>query len=227
MQLAAHYDALWQSSLQKFRQNKFELDPLLEDQQDQRFGITLLARLLPEVDARVQQFLDALRQVEPAQYYYPASDRHQTLLSIISCYQGFSLRQISVPDYVAVVQESLREVGPFAVELRGITASPSCIMLQGYPTDDSLGLLRNQLRKNFSASGLEQTIDKRYAIITAHSTVVRFVRPLQQPDAFLDKLLLYKDVNFGTSTITEAELVYNDWYQRQKHVKVLHRFRLR
>ncbi|WP_187262384.1 2'-5' RNA ligase family protein [Pontibacter beigongshangensis] len=224
--LEAHYGAMWQRSFELFSSGIFEFDPLIEDKQDQRFGITLLARLQPEVDAKVQQVLDKLRQLEPEQYYQPASDRHQTLLSIISCYKGFALDQVAVDDYVAVVQESLREVGPFAVEVRGITASSSCILLQGFPQGDSLGQLRNRLRDNFRASGLQQTIDKRYAIITAHSTVVRFKEPLREPERFLATLQPYRNFLFGTTTVTEAELVFNDWYQRQEHVKVLHRFQL-
>ncbi|MFT2007789.1 2'-5' RNA ligase family protein [Pontibacter sp. 13R65] len=227
MQLAMHYDQLWQSSLQHFRKGEFELDPLIEDKQDNRLGLTLLARIQADVDDRIQALINELQQVEPAQYYYPPSDRHLTLLSIISCYSGFELSQIALEEYLAVVQESLQGISPFSVEIKGITASPSCILLQGFPVGEQLGQLRNQLRQRFKASGLQHSIDKRYAIITAHSTMVRFKAPLQQPQLFLKKLQQYRDYNFGTTTIKEAELVCNDWYQREKHVKLLHTFPLR
>ncbi len=52
-------------------------------------------------------------------------------------------------------------------------------------------------------------------IQTAHSIIVRFRKKLSQKRkllAFLDK-----NVNY------EFELVYNDWYQRKKHLKEIYK----
>ena len=84
------------------------------------------------VNEEIQHFLDQVKQVEPLQYYYPNSDIHVTVMSIISCYNGFKLTQIKVKDYVDIIQQSIGDLGAFDVEFRGITASPSCLMIQGF-----------------------------------------------------------------------------------------------
>ena len=91
---------------------------------------------------------------------------------------------------------------------------------------DELYKLRNRLRENFRKTNLQQTIDSRYVLQTAHSTVVRFKAPLQKPAAFLKKVQEYRNHDFGSMEVRELELVYNDWYQRQSLVQLLGRFRL-
>ena len=57
---------------------------------------------------------------------------------------------------------------------KGVTASPSCLMIQGFMNHESLNITRNNLRKKLKNTTLQQSIDKRYSIQTAHSTVCRF-----------------------------------------------------
>lgn len=226
MDLAAHYHHLWETSRQGFETGKFELDPLLDNPNDLRRGLTLVARPSLEVKENMQLVLQELLQLEPEQYAYPASDLHITLLSIVSCYSGFQLDSVTVEDYASLIRESLKEIEPFTVAFAGVTASPSCVLAQGFPADDTLAQLRDRLRKVFKVSGLEQSIDARYAIQTAHATLLRFRKPLRHPQAFLQKLDELRNFSFGCSTITEAEFVYNDWYQRERHVQVLATFLL-
>ncbi|MBA9076053.1 MULTISPECIES: 2'-5' RNA ligase family protein [Rufibacter] len=226
MNLLEHYTCLWEETEAQFTAGHFELDPLLDSPHDSRRGLTVLIRPGAEVKARLRQFLQELAQLEPAQYYYPASDIHITLLSIISCYPGFQLGQINLAPYSHLVQQALQGVSPFQVEFTGMTASPSCVMVQGFPLGEQLNQLRNNLRTAFQASGLQQSIDQRYAIQTAHSTVVRFRKPLQQPQQFLEKLREYRHQAFGSCVVREVELVYHDWYQRQENTQVLGRFSL-
>lgn len=223
--LAAHYTRLWETTKQKIQETGgYELDPLIDAPDDLRRGITLVIRPSQEVKVRMQSFLQELRALEPEQYYYPASDLHVTVLSIISCYPGFRLEDIVLSDYVARVRQALVGIRPFAIHYQGITASPSCVLAQGFPQDDMLGRLRDQLRTAFKSSGLQQSIDARYTLQTAHSTVLRFRMPLRQPAAFLEKLESLREHDFGLSPITGAELVFNDWYQREQDVQVLARF---
>lgn len=110
--------------------------------------------------------------------------------------------------------------------MQGITASPSGLMIQGFSEHDRLNDLREKLRAWFRHSDLQQSIDKRYVLQTAHSTVVRFRKPLQQKGAFLELLDRYRESDFGTFRVEEVELVTNDWYLRKEKVKTLGRFRL-
>jgi 2'-5' RNA ligase len=92
--------------------------------------------------------------------------------------------------------------------------------------DDELTNIRNGLRDKFQTSNLQHSIDKRYSIQTAHSTIVRFKKPLLNPDSFLQKVKKYRNLDFGTFEVNELELVFNDWYHRASTTVVLERFSL-
>lgn len=225
--LEKHYDCLWESSLNQFQAGAFEIDSLIDSDNDSRFGITLLFRPGQEVRERVQQFLLELQQLEPEQYYYPESDMHVTVMSVISCHAGFSLSSIRVEEYVQLIQHTLQNFRSFELNFRGVTASPSGLLIQGFPVADKLNALRNQLRENFRNTRLQQTIDARYVLQTAHITAVRFKTPPQNAAAFLRNVQEYRKHDFGKTEVNELELVYNDWYQRKALVRLLSSFRLK
>ncbi|MCJ8163483.1 mutarotase [Pontibacter sp. E15-1] len=227
MELENHYAALWENSLQEFRLGRFEIDPYLTSAHDDRYGITQLFRPEDAVKKNIAAFLQELKQLEPNQYYYPSSDIHTTVLSIISCHTGFRLESIEVGEYVAVLQECMTDVAPFRIDYRGVTASPACIMVQGFPETGQLNALRDRLRQRLKSSPLRHSIDSRYVLQTAHSTVVRFREPLRNAAAFLEKLQEFRAHAFGSTRVQQVELVYNDWYQRQEEVRKLGVFRFK
>ncbi len=225
-ELQQHYQALWQQSLVKFEQQQFETDALLTAREDSRYGVTLLARPSEQVKQQIQHHLAELMQLEPQQYYYPVSDLHLTVLSLISCYSGFALSQIDTAAYVELVKEVIADTGPFRLDFQGITASPSCVLVQGFFDDQKLNQLRAKLRSVFGQSILQHSIDQRYAIQTAHMTVLRFTQQPANPGLFLQKIKALTSVDFGSCLINELELVGNDWYQRQQNTVLLSRFDL-
>ncbi|MEL7834664.1 2'-5' RNA ligase family protein [Fodinibius sp. Rm-B-1B1-1] len=224
--LKNHYNKLWNQSLQKFKRNEFELDPFINSEYDNRYGVTLLARPSQQVKRNIANTLKEIRNVAPYQYYYPESDLHLTILSIISCYPGFSLDQIDQAAYQEVVQSVINSIAPLEVSFRGITASPSCILVQGFPKGDQLTILRNKLRKAFNHSSLQHSIDKRYELQTAHVTAVRFKTSLKSAEKFIAKITQLRDRYLGSCTINEVELVGNDWYQQQEKVTPIAKFSL-
>ncbi|HTJ52976.1 MAG TPA: hypothetical protein VL443_26155, partial [Cyclobacteriaceae bacterium] len=94
MNLPEHYNKLYQDSIQKIKSDTYQIDNLIDSSLDNRFGITLLIRLDKQIRDAIHKFLSDLKMVEPDQYYYPDSDIHVTVMSIISCYDGFELTQI-------------------------------------------------------------------------------------------------------------------------------------
>lgn len=224
--LLTHYTAMREAASRQLALGRAEPDLLLDDPADTRRGLTLLARLPAPGVAALGPVLAAFRQLEPAQYYYPASSLHLTVLSLISCHPGFTLAAIAPVAYQQAVREALQATGPFTLTFRGLTASPGAILLQGFPHDDSLATLREALRQAFQASGLRQTIDQRYRLQTAHVTAVRFRVPLAQPAGVVALLAQYAQHFFATVQLTELELVFNDWYQRTEHTQVLEKFQL-
>ncbi|CAN5787333.1 hypothetical protein BH10BAC2_BH10BAC2_49200 [soil metagenome] len=225
MQLNVHYTNMWNNALEKFYANAFEHDSLIGSVKDYRFGITLVATPSTEVKLEAAKMLAELMEIEPDQYYYPAADQHVTVLSIISCYDGFKLRNINIQDYAYVICSSLKNICSFPIRFEGITASPACIMIQGFPGNE-IELLRENLRENFKHTNLETSIDKRYQIHTAHSTVVRFKKALNHPVAFIEKIKKYRNYYFGVTEIQEVKFVFNDWYQRHLSEHILAKFEL-
>lgn len=225
MNLQEHYKALYAESIIKIKSGNIQTDDLIDSGTDNRYGITLRVRPGATITKSILDFLERLHQVDPRQYYYRDSDIHITVLSIISCYTGFDLQRIAIPDYIRVIEQSL--VGrTIRIRFTGITASASCIMLQGFPEDETLNDIRNNLRTNFKNSALDQSIDKRYSIQTAHTTVVRFRKPIINLGKYLEILEIYRHHNFGTLHTNTLELVHNDWYHRSERTKQLHTFNL-
>jgi len=215
MNLKEHYNQLYKNSAKAILEGNYKVDNQINDASDSRFGITVLIRPNDAIKAKIQLFLDELKEVDAEQYYYPDSDIHNTVMSIISCYEGFTLDKIKTHDYIEIIQKSLIDIDEIKINFKGVTASPSAIMIQGFPVDESLNNLRDKLRENFKKSTLEQSIDKRYSISTAHSTVLRLQEKLQNPKQFLKVVEKFREFDFGEFTVDKLELVYNDWYQRE------------
>lgn len=202
----------------EFRQGQCEVDPLIQHEDELRLGLTLLARIPGAVSARIGAFLEEMRTCLPGQYFYPARDFHLTVISVVSCRAGFEYKP-ELAAYRREIAACLEGVRPLQVEFRGITASPACVMVQGFSLNDSLAEIRARLREHFSKSGLPHSMDSRYAIQTAHVTVMRFQ---QNPGSLVDFtrfLEMHRDREFGVAKIDELEFVLNDWYQRAENTK--------
>ncbi|HEA31469.1 MAG TPA: mutarotase [Leeuwenhoekiella sp.] len=219
MNLELHYKKLYSESIDKISKDDYEIDNLIDSDSDNRFGITLLVRPSADVKEKIQEFLNKIKKIEPDQYYYPNSDIHITVMSIISCYEGFDISKTDLPRYIELIEKCLTGERDLDITLKGITASPSGIMVRGFMENGGLNNIRERLRKEFRGSDLEQSLDKRYSIQTAHSTIIRFRSQLTYRERFLKTLEENIDHDFGTFRIGKFELVYNDWYQRERYVR--------
>ena len=217
MNLSEHYNTLFKTSSELILSEDYSIDSKINDDSDKRFGITLLIRPNEEINNNIQVFLKELKKAEPEQYYYPNSDIHITVLSIISCAEGFTLNQFSTSEYVEIIEKSMIDINEIEIEYRGVTLSPSAIMIQGFPSDNSLNIFRDKLRENFKKSSLQQSLDSRYTITAAHSTVMRFQNKLQNPKKLIEVVEKFRNHNFGKFTVDKIELVFNDWYQRERN----------
>jgi 2'-5' RNA ligase len=225
-ELNEYYNTLYEDSIKKIISDNYQVDDHIDSTSDNRFGITLIIRPNILVKNNIQKFIGELKAIDPGQYYYPNSDIHLTVMSIISCNNGFELKNISIIDYIEMIKKSLKTKNIIKINFNGITASSSCIMVRGFFNDNTLNNIRENLRNSFKDSGLYQSIDKRYRLQTAHSTVVRFRKCLQSKNEYIRIIENYRDYDFGSFTADTLELVYNDWYQRKEYVKSLYKFRI-
>lgn len=226
-QLFPHYDALWQKALPQVRRGEIMCDELiLHKQRDLRRGVAIVARPAPEVNERIAMMLQQLKQLEPDQYAYPIRDMHFTILSFFTANPGYQSKLVNLPAYREAAHVASQQISQFKIQSMGITMTNAALMVQGFPTDDSLDRLRNALRSELSARGLGGDLDQRYRLVTAHNTVLRFCAPLRQPLAFAQVLESFRTTNFGTSTISHLELVLCDWYMSHELIEPLGEYQL-
>ena len=219
MNLENHYKKLYHESINKISSDNYHIDTLIDSKNDRRFGLTLIIRPSNEIKTKIQDFLKNFKEIEPNQYYYPNSDIHITVMSIISCYNDFDMSKIDVQKYIDLTEKCILKGIDLNITFKGITASPSGVMAQGFMNNNELNDIRDRLRKEFKNSNLEQSLDKRYLIQTAHSTIIRFRKELSHKEKFLELLDNSINYDFGTFKVNKFELVYNDWYQREQYVK--------
>lgn len=224
MNLENHYKKLYHESINKISSDNYHIDTLIDSKNDRRFGLTLIIRPSNEIKTKIQDFLKNFKEIEPNQYYYPNSDIHITVMSIISCYNDFDMSKIDVQKYIDLTEKCILKGIDLNITFKGITASPSGVMVQGFMNNNELNDIRDRLRKEFKNSNLEQSLDKRYLIQTAHSTIIRFRKELSHKEKFLELLDNSINYDFGTFKVNKFELVYNDWYQREQYVKKIHEF---
>lgn len=189
-----------------------------------RRGLTLRARLNPEVISHVVAFTDDLQTFAPDQYFTPASDLHLTILAIIGCHEGFSLNPALEEYYIEIISKCIQGISTPRIKFSGVTASPSCILLQGHPENNHLAELRNRLREQFKTSSLPHSMDKRYPIKTAHTTIMRFEHPQHSLRDLTRFLSENRDRDFGIQDVGEIELVCNDWYHRKANTRIIAAF---
>lgn len=220
------YDELWNDARARFARRRFELDPRLDDPVDRRRGLSVRVRPSGAALAGLVRLADALHDVAPEQYRHAPDEIHVTVLPIISCADGVALDRIDAAGYASLVAACAADVGPFPLRFEGITASPSCVMAQGFVEDGHLEALRDRLRTAVTASGLPRAMERRYAARTAHATLLRFRAPPRTPDELLARLDALRSVAAGRCDIDAVELVFTDWYHRRTEVRTLARVTL-
>ncbi|MBM7542677.1 hypothetical protein [Amphibacillus cookii] len=211
--IAATYDRLWQEAI-KAKAFNVGTD-LLNQQDDSKRAISLICRPSRAVQQAIMRFLKQAYQLEPDQYYYQPTEFHTTILSIISCASHIDTSQLSYTPYIEAIEKAVRTIPSFQINYEGITASPDGVMIQGFPDDSTLVLLRDNIRKNIKEADVLNTLDQRYKAHTAHITCLRFQQSyLKHRKDFFNFLAENRSLSFGTSKISEIELVRNNWFMQ-------------
>jgi 2'-5' RNA ligase len=222
------YERLWYGSSAALGRGEVRIDPWLKSRPlDRRRGVTLIARLDPVVQARVETFLQEVRAVTPNQYFYRRSELHLTVFSVIPGMAAWRTRFRRWPAYRAALAETIPNHRSFSVAFRGVTVSPEAVLIQGFPADDSLEQLRNELRKSFKRHGVDDDLDRRYRIKAAHLTAVRFASPLADWRRLLTLLQAHRTTDFGQTHVRSLQTIWSDWYASADTVRVLQEYVLR
>jgi len=225
-ELETLYQSFYDNSISSIKNRNHSIDTFIDRPIDNRRGLSLVIRPDEEVCRNIEKFNGELREFDPTQYYQPISDLHVTVLSIISCQDGFTIDQINVDKYIEVISTSLKDIQDIQIRFKGVTTTKEAVMIQGFMLNDNLTTLRDRLRENFRSSTLMQDIDTRYLTKTAHITSVRFRNRIIDAGEFVKTIEKYKGLDFGITKTTNIDLIYTDWYCRKSKIKWLNRFTL-
>lgn len=221
------YQQMWTTAFPNIKEGLIHTDDQISNKADNRRGITLLIRPSKTVISNLLKFLQQAQIIAPNQYYYPASDLHITALSIFSCRANFNLKSIDLSTYQQLIRQTLKDFPPFQINYDGITVSSTSVVAKGYDLSGRLNEIRTALRKVFRQTTLANSIDKRYVLKAAHSTLIRFKNPLKKPKAFANFLAQHQNTPFGTTTVETIDLVFNDWYMQTDNVDLLEHYPLK
>lgn len=194
---------------------------------DPRRGLTLIARPDPALATRFEAVQDALLAADPHQYRQPRADLHMTVLSLFTVTDDYAPHLARRADYAAAARAATDDLPAFDIDFEGITISRGAVLAKGFPRDGTLEALRARLRDALRARGLDGTLDQRYRLVTAHSTLLRFVAPSIEPARLASVLAALRDVPLGTMRVDRLQLVINDWYMSSAAVEPVETFTLR
>jgi 2'-5' RNA ligase len=221
------YEALWREAVDAFDNAGPRIDPFLADRAgDKRRGVTLLVRPDAEVQSRVKEFLDQIAAIAKNQYFYRPEEFHVTVLAVIPGSEFWRASIKRLPEYTAVLNRLLKERPAFSIQFRGVTASRDAIMIQGFPIGEELSKLRNDLRGALSENGLGGDIDRRYKIVAAHLTIVRFAKPMPEWKRLKTFLAAHRNTDFGETRARSLQLIEGDWYASFDSVHTLREYPL-
>lgn len=221
------YEKLWQEASSAFDRGAMRLDKFLNNRPaDKRRGVALAARPDATVSARVKKFLDKIAAVAPEQYFYQPEEFHVTVLAVIPGSETWQQSARRLPEYLAALDTVLKNRPAFSVKFHGVTASPEAVMIQGFPENNSLAQLRDDLRAALKARGLGENVDRRYKIATAHLTVARFGKPMSDWRPLKSLLEKNREHDCGTTRFRKLQLLEGDWYASANSVRVLKEYPL-
>jgi 2'-5' RNA ligase len=179
------------------------------------------------VRRKTANFLRKVAAICPRQHFYKSSELHVTVMAIIPGSESWHDEIHRLPACRAVLDRVLRNYGPIRVDFRGVTVSPDAVMIQGFPADEGLCGLREELRDAFGKAGLGGNLDRRYKTVTAHLTVMRFAHPEADWKRLHDFLQAHRETDFGETRFRSLQLIWSNWYASAGIVRVLQGYPLK
>ncbi|MGB7749307.1 MAG: hypothetical protein WBN75_18695 [Verrucomicrobiia bacterium] len=206
------YDQLWSKTSTALESGGLRIDPLLRGKAgDPRRGATLVARPNAVVQKRVETFLRKAAAICPGQHFYKPAELHVTVLAVIPGSESWREEIHRLPACRAVLDKVMKNGRAFSLKFRGVTVSPEAVLVQGFPQDNALARLRDELRSALRDRGVGENLDRRYKIAAAHLTVMRFCNPKADWKRMFDFLETYRETDFGETGFQSLQLIWNDW----------------
>ena len=227
MAAATIYDDLWQQAKAAFQAGQVQVDAHLTDRTtDRRRGITLVGRPDQNVCSRIERLQQELLEYLPGQYFYRTTEYHFTILSPFTAIDQAEPYFARLAEYQKAIDQALYHANRFSVLFEGITATPSAIMVQGFPQEAELNRIRERLRAVLGTYRLNAGLETRYRAATAHITFIRFQTKPHNLPRLAEVLGRYRRMEFGGQVFQRVQLVKNDWYMSEDNLELLKEYTL-
>ena len=222
------YDAITARGDAAVTDSRIVTDPFLVDPSaDRRTGLSVVARPDAELRDRLVGMAKHLNSLEPGQFPYGAENIHVTVLNLLETMEPRADRSVLIDRFTPIVETMIAGCGPFAIRFSGVLLAPDCVLVKGYPMGSGLENLRNSLRREVRASGLDHLVETGYRHVTAHSTIFRFRTQPADPTRFRARIADLADTDLGRCTIATIQLIEHDWYLSASRTRVVAEFLLR
>jgi 2'-5' RNA ligase len=203
---------------------------LLHPEQDTFRGLNLVVYLPEEINKLIDSVLTPQLKdgVGNAGWVVPDKGRHVTILDILPHNSGIGISDLTIQsgEYKEAINRALQKLKiPVLISFEGVFASPDGITIQGFPLNDGLFELREELRKQINSLGLVNLEEKKYQIETAHVALIKFISPMdgQKLIEVVDKL---RDLPLGEFQVNEIVLNISPRYDKSQTVQVIEKFSL-
>jgi 2'-5' RNA ligase len=221
------YQRLWNEAVPAMGRNDVEPDRHLQNKtQDLRRGLTVALRPCSKVQASLKTFLLELANAAPGQYFYRPEELHVTVLAIIPGSESWQDKIQHLAAYQSIIDEALKRHRKFSIAFQGVTASRGAVMVQGFPGDETLARIRDELREALWKNKFGEQLDVRYKINTAHITVMRFCNANIDGNRLLATLKANRTTDFGKTCVADLELILGDWYASASTARTLQKYKL-
>ena len=203
---------------------KIETDKFLSStSEDKRRGISLIIPV-PFNKIIYSSFIDAFRNIESAQYYYPLSDLHITIFTFLSARDTYRSNPKLENEFIQITGKALNNINQLLISFSGFTFSKEAGFINGYD-NNALILIRDCIRTEMSNKGLK--IDERYKSETAHVTFMRFKNEISNIDDFYNTIANKRNEIIEDINLSKIELVEHDWYNTESNKRIISTFNIK
>ncbi|MCB4756280.1 MAG: hypothetical protein LHV69_04495 [Elusimicrobia bacterium] len=192
---------------------------ILHPGHDKRWGINLIARPPSAIKDLIIGIQNKLKQKEPDQYYYPASNLHLTVLEVCS--------ECSSDEVHRILPGLIKKTPPLISHLKELVLKSPCLEYDAKTCVLAFGKgkkgllrIREGLMKNYFDAGVK--LNPRYLSERAHITFMRYTNPLKSAPSewfqFLSGTVVNQKVEWA---IDKIWLTYGvTWYGMKSRIKV-------
>lgn len=205
MTLQDEYAHLWGRSRERLRAGTPAVEPPPHEGGD-RWGLSVIFRPDDAVGRRLAEAATELRSHAGSGHAYYGTETLHTTVMTVDTYRVHLDANRHVAPYVRLMQNAAEGIPRFRHEYRGLTASASTILAQGFPVGDALSDIRTALCGLLSPGTKESRQEARVRTF-AHASLCVFSGPIVAAEGLVSYIENHREHVYGACDVHALELV--------------------